>query len=108
MGHMAHPSAPVGSLERVHYLSFLLLHPSMRDADGLRGLIQRSPNRYNRRHPAQAALCQDYAANPPGVADKAASSTSTQWRTGVAVPLCKWVMQPMLALMMTSPPVGAR
>ena len=30
----------------------------------------------------------------------AVSSTSTQWRTGVSVPLCKWVMQPILALQM--------
>ncbi len=27
----------------------------------------------------------------------ASSSTSTQCRTGVPVPLCRWVMQPMLA-----------
>ena len=27
----------------------------------------------------------------------ASSNNSTQWRTGVSVPLCKWVMQPMLA-----------
>ena len=29
--------------------------------------------------------------------DSDSSSSSTQCRTGVAVPLCKWVMQPMLA-----------
>jgi len=33
---------------------------------------------------------------------RASSSTSTQCLTGVAVPLCRWVMQPMLALTMTS------
>ena len=32
----------------------------------------------------------------------AASSNSTQCFTGVCVPLCKWVMQPMLAETMTS------
>lgn len=31
----------------------------------------------------------------------APSSTCTQWRTGVAVPLCRCVMQPMLAEVMT-------
>ncbi len=33
---------------------------------------------------------------------KASSSTSTQCRTGVAVPLCRCVMQPMLALAITA------
>jgi hypothetical protein len=36
------------------------------------------------------------------LAVSAASNTSIQCLTGVRVPLCKWVMQPMLALMMVS------
>ncbi len=36
------------------------------------------------------------------LAVSAASNTSIQCLTGVRVPLCRWVMQPMLALMMVS------
>jgi hypothetical protein len=49
-----------------------------------------------------ASIKHHFASTLTSLPASAASSTSTQWRTGVAVPLCKCVMQPMFAETMVS------
>ena len=57
----------------------------------------------------RALRAQDRLRTPPGGhRASASSSTSIQWRTGVAVPLCRCWMQPMFAETIVAAPSGAR
>ncbi len=51
--------------------------------------------------PLRAGSAPAPARGAAGHCASASSSTCTQWRTGVSVPLCRCVMQPMLAEVMT-------